>query len=125
MRRRRTRGAWIMLVMLGVMIAYLSGCVRLDAVRAVLVATPTEGVMPLTVEFILEETTAGGEGGSFLLEFGDGTRSLFRRGTGPGRRCGSQDPDLRALRHILRRDDRCHAAATERRRHRRLRLSAG
>jgi len=73
MKRRRIRSAGIMLMMFGALITHLSGCALFDDVHAVLVATPIEGVMPLTVEFGLGQTNMTGEGASFFLEFGDGT----------------------------------------------------
>jgi len=73
MRRKRTWIVWFMLAASVGLIAHLSGCVRLDAVRAVLVARPSKGIPPLTVEFDLEETSVGEGEGSFVLEFGDGT----------------------------------------------------
>lgn len=73
MKQRRIRSAGIMLIVSGMLITHLSGCALFDDVRAVLVATPEEGVMPLTVEFKLGQTNTNGEGASFFLEFGDGT----------------------------------------------------
>ncbi|MFC2077760.1 redoxin domain-containing protein [Candidatus Bipolaricaulota bacterium] len=73
MRRRRTWMDWVVLAVGVGSIVHLSGCTRPDGIRAVLEARPSEGVAPLTVEFDLDETSVGESGGSFFLEFGDGT----------------------------------------------------
>ena len=55
----------------------VAGCTRPDVVSAVLVASPTEGVAPLRVEFSVDESTCGSGGlGSYVLDFGDGTNSV-------------------------------------------------
>ncbi len=70
------------LVLLGLMYSLLcasviAGCSRPDAVSAVLVASPSDGVAPLLVEFHADRSTFGSAGsGLFTLDFGDGTSSV-------------------------------------------------
>jgi thiol-disulfide isomerase/thioredoxin len=53
---------------------FLSSCSQLQGVEAVLAAFPSEGVVPLRVEFRIRGSTyGGGEPGAFTLDFGDGT----------------------------------------------------
>lgn len=53
------------------------GCTPPYVARAVLVATPTEGLAPLLVEFRVQESTHDRNGlASFVLDFGDGTPSV-------------------------------------------------
>jgi thiol-disulfide isomerase/thioredoxin len=70
------------LVLFGLIIVVLeallvAGCNRPGVVNAVLVASPSEGVAPLHVEFHVDQSTYGSSGSSaFTLDFGDGTNSV-------------------------------------------------
>jgi peroxiredoxin len=62
-------------VSLGVLL--VAGCTRPDVISAVLMASPSEGVAPLRVEFSVDQSTCGSSGlGSYVLDFGDGTNSV-------------------------------------------------
>jgi peroxiredoxin len=69
----------VMFGMISILLEVLlvAGCTRPDVVSAVLIASSSEGVAPLRVEFSVDQSTCGSSGlGSYVLDFGDGTNRV-------------------------------------------------
>lgn len=71
------RLAWLGVPSVSLLVLFVTGCLGPGPARAVLVASPAEGPVPLFVQFDMARSSYGSGGsGSFVLDFGDGTNTI-------------------------------------------------